>query len=43
MWDDGKSVGEIVKIIKCDKGTVREALLAHEGYSAHESLSRRKT
>lgn len=43
MWDDGKSVGEIVKIIKCDKGTVREALLAHEGYSVHESLSRRKT
>ena len=42
LWDKGKSVGEIVTELNCDKSTVREALLEHEGYSAHESLSRRK-
>ena len=42
LWDEGKSIGEIVELMECDKGTVREALLSHEGYSIHESLSRRK-
>ena len=42
LWDCGNSVGEIVKILQCDKSTVREALLSHETYSVHESLSRRK-
>ena len=43
LWDCGKSIGEIVEILQCDKGTVREALLSYETYSIHESLSRRKT
>ena len=42
LWDEGKSVGEIITELNCDKSTAREALLGHEGYSAHESLSRRK-
>lgn len=42
LWDEGKSVGEIIIELNCDKSTVREALLGHEGYSIHESLSRRK-
>lgn len=42
LWDEGKSVGEIIVELECNKSTVREALLGHEGYSAHESLSRRK-
>ena len=42
LWDEGKSVGEIIQELGCDKSTVREALLGHEGYSTHESLSRRK-
>ena len=42
LWDEGKSVGEIITELNCDKSTVREALLGYEGYSAHESLSRRK-
>lgn len=42
LWDCENSVGEIVKILQCDKSTVREALLSHETYSVHESLSRRR-
>lgn len=40
-WDQGKSCGQIIDILKCDKSVILSALKNYETYSIHESLSRR--
>lgn len=40
LWDEGKSVGEIVKILKCSPTTVNNYLQGYSNYSCKESNRR---
>lgn len=41
LWDENYKISEIIKQIGCDKSVIHSALIEHETYNKHESLSRR--
>ena len=41
LWDKGYKISEIINEIGCDKSVIASALVEHETYNKHESLSRR--
>lgn len=40
LWDDGKSISEIAKILNCERNTPFKVLLDYENYSTQESNRR---